>query len=293
MNRCTLQTPGPRINKPEYGLHLVSIFTVLLFVLSNFASADEKVYPKGGSTHRFESLYNELLQTYWRPTVRINGIHTTVLDYAAMFSDARRSDSLFVKTMNALASVDPTALPVSNQTKAFWINAYNFGAMQIIVEHYPVDTITSFKISLLKHPWSKASLRIGDHLYSLTEIEKEKLLKEYGDPRIVFAVSCAAVSCPDRTAVAFSGQNLDEQLDNQIRGFFSNPDKGLLIDRGQGMLTLSWILKKDAHLFGNDMKAFVMPYLSLESQSWLKNHDVEIHYFDHDWTLNDLAQVDK
>lgn len=286
--------PGSRINKSEYNLHLVLIIAVLFFVfLSNFACADEEVYADGDPTHRFELFYNKLLQTYWRPTVPINGINTTVLDYAAMASDANRSDSLFMKTMSALALVDPTALPVSNQTKAFWINAYNFGAMRMIVEHYPVDTITSFKISLFKHPWSKASLRVGDHLYSLSEIEKEKLLKEYDDPRIVFAVSCAAVSCPDRTAKAFNGQDLDEQLDNQIREFFSNSGKGLLIDRGQGRLTLSWILQKDAHLFGDDIKAFVMPYLPLESQGWLKNHDVEIHYFDHDWTLNDLAQVDK
>lgn|GEM_PF-539614 len=265
---------------------------IALLVVSVEAMSDASMPAGVKSENRFEHLYNSLLNKYWRPSVTINGIATTVFDYAAMASDASKPNSLFSQIASSLALVDTTVLPHSNQSKAFWINAYNFGAMRMIVEHYPVDSITSFKISLLKHPWSKKSLRIGNQDYSLTEIEKDILLKDYDDPRIIFAVSCAAVSCPDRTAQAFSGESLDDQLNNLIREFFRNPGKGLLLDRKQEKVTLSWIFKKDAHLFGDDIMAFVMDYLEPESQSWLKTHAVAIDYFNHDWTLNDLAQAE-
>jgi hypothetical protein len=57
---------------------------------------------------------------------------------------------------------------------------------------------------------------------------------------------------------------------------------------------LSWILKKDAHLFydvNGGVIAFVRPYLDQDTQDFLSKHPVAIDYFDHDWTLNDLAQA--
>ena len=71
--------------------------------------------------------------------------------------------------------------------------------MKLVAEHYPIDSIRSMKISLLKYPWSVKGISVGKSKYSMKQIEKDILLKRYGDPRIIFAVSCAAVSCPDRT----------------------------------------------------------------------------------------------
>jgi len=167
--------------------------------------------------------------------------------------------------------------------------------MRMVVDAYPVDSITSFRISLIKHPWSKKSIRVGGRWYSLSEIEKEILLQRFSDPRIIFAVSCAAVSCPDRSADIFDGASLDRQLDDLIRHFFRNPDKGLYLDMQTNSLTLAWILKKDGHLF-QESKAgvvdFVMPYLDKVQQSWLAAHEVTLDYFEHDWTLNDVARAD-
>jgi hypothetical protein len=242
----------------------------------------------------FNALYNELLQAYWRPTISIHGVETTVFDYARMSEDAQKSDSLFKRTLRALESSRPASLPDAT-AKAFWINAYNFGAMRLIVDHYPVDSIRSLKISLIKYPWSKEVIHIDSRDYSLTEIEKDILLKQYGDPRIIFAVSCAAVSCPDRTPSAFTGSHLDEQLDEMIRVFLTNPHKGMSLNREQRILTLSWILKKDAYLFPQEkggVLEFIQPYLEPETRQWLQANPVEIRYFEHDWTLNDLAQAE-
>ncbi len=243
----------------------------------------------------FERLYGELLARYWHPAVRINGVETTVFDYARMQQDTQRPESLFNRTLQAIERVELGRLKGTNQAKAFWINAYNFAAMRLVVDHYPVDSIRSLSISLFKYPWSKQVIRIGDKPYSLKQIEKDILLAQFKDPRVVFAVSCAAVSCPDRTAEPFVEERLDEQLDTMIRLFFQNPGKGLRLDRETRTLTLSWILKKDRHLFqenGQNVLGFMLPYLEQDVRNWLKVHTVTIDYFDHDWTLNDLAQAD-
>jgi hypothetical protein len=37
---------------------------------------------------------------------------------------------------------------------------------------------------------------------------------------------------------------------------------------------------------------FVLPYLAPDIREWLKANPVAVEYFEHDWTLNDLAQAD-
>lgn len=243
----------------------------------------------------FENLFDQLLERYWRPTVSINGVNTTVFDYSQMKVDAEQPQSIFRQTLKAISGVDPSQITKPDEIKAFWINAYNFAAMRLVIDHYPVDSIRSLHISLVKYPWSKKAIQIGGDEYSLKQIEKDILLKKFDDPRIIFAVSCAAVSCPDRTPEPFIAAKLDQQLDNMIRNFFANPHKGLLLIPGNNTLTLSWILKKDKDLFESregGVLGFISPYLSKEMRAWLEVNLVNITYFNHDWTLNDLAQAE-
>ncbi len=237
-----------------------------------------------------------MLQRYWRPAVTIHGIRTTVFDYGQMARDAQAGSSLFRQTVAALERTDLADLPGANAAKAFWINAYNLGAMRLVVDHYPVDSIRSLKISLLKYPWSKDAVRIHGKDYTLREIEKDILLERYGDPRIVFAVSCAAVSCPDRTAAAFTASRLDEQLDALIRAFLANPTKGMRLDKASRTLTLSWIFQQDRDLFpegGGGVLGFILPYLKPDLREWLQQNPVKTQFFEHDWALNDGALADR
>jgi len=126
--------------------------------------------------------------------------------------------------------------------------------------------------------------------------KKEILLKRYDDPRIIFAVSCAAVSCPDRIPESFTAARLDNQLDQMIRVFMMNPRKGMYLDKASNTLSLSWILKKDSHLFPGERGGtlgFITPYLADDVQLWLRDNRVKIDYFDHDWDLNDIALADR
>jgi len=243
----------------------------------------------------FARLYGALLADYWRPVISIHGIETTAFDYRQMATDAEQADSLVSRIIETLRQVDTEAVQSGELAKAFWINVYNFSAMHLVLQHYPVDSIRSLKISLVKYPWSKKVIDVGGRRYTLGEIEKQVLLKRFGDPRIVFAVSCAAVSCPDQGREPFTAQKLDERLDTLVRRFLRNPDKGLRLDRQSGVLTLSMILKKEAQLFSDGyggVTEFILPYLDKEAAQWLQSHPVRIEYFSHDWTLNDIRFAD-
>jgi len=168
--------------------------------------------------------------------------------------------------------------------------------MKLATDNYPVDSITDKKVSAAGNPWAKKTLRVGEEFYSLGQIEKEILIPTFRDPRIVFAVSCAAVSCPDRPEYIFDPELLDQQLDKLISVFLTNPKKGLYLDKSSNLLTLSWIFKADKHLFGDDSDIidFVSRYTPAETAAWLRDNktELEIDYFEHDWTLNDVAQIE-
>ncbi|MFV2068438.1 MAG: DUF547 domain-containing protein, partial [Pirellulales bacterium] len=120
----------------------------------------------------------------------------------------------------------------------------------------------------------------------------------FDDPRIVFAVSCAAVSCPDRSASIFSGEGLDRQLDAMIRGLMTNPNRGLRLDRANNTLTLSWIIKADSQLFGDGQRTGILElikrYATEDVVDWIQENgnEIKVEFFKHDWTLNDSAQTD-
>jgi len=261
---------------------------VLALLLSPSAKANTAL-------QRFEQVYGELLTSNWHDTVTINDIRTTALDYTAIWRSSNHPEGLYRQVIRALAEVRPEQLD-ARQAEAFWINAYNFGALRLVVDHYPVPSIRSFRISWRLHPWSKKAVQIRGRWYSLANIENQMLLERFGDPRILFAVSCASISCPDQPAHPYTADKLDQQLDTTLRRFLGNTAKGLRLGKTEARLWLSWIFEKDRARFSegdNGLIGFIKPYLDKQTVAWLEGHTVEVHFLPHDWTLNDLALVQR
>jgi hypothetical protein len=264
-----------------------------------FASLVTSKVSQAGPIDEFNSSFSKIVSQYWHASVKINGIATTVFDFKGISIELKQRDSKFEKAIESLKKVNAQNLN-GNKEKAFWINVYNFGAMKLVAENYPVDSIRSMKISLLKHPWSIDAIQVGKNKYSLTEIEKDILLKKFNDPRVVFAVSCAAVSCPDRTNQIFHADKLSEEMNQMISQFFKNTQKGMKINKEKKQIKLAWILKKDGHLFKKDQSEsevldFVAKFVDEDLGKWIQGNKnkLKISYFDHDWSLNDLALKDK
>ena len=78
---------------------------------------------------------------------------------------------------------------------AFLINLYNATTLRLIVDHYPVKSIKDIG-NLWKGPWDQPVVRLFGRKVTLNTIEHDILRKNYEEPRIHFALVCAARGCP-------------------------------------------------------------------------------------------------
>ncbi len=137
--------------------------------------------------------FNTLLSTYVSNDGKVN--------YQGFKKEKPVLDA-YIKMLST-TKVAPTW--TKNEVLAFWINAYNALTIRTIVEHYPVKSIKDIDGG---DPWKVKRFTNGDKEFSLNDIENN-ILRTMGDPRIHFAINCAAASCPPLANKAFDGENAD------------------------------------------------------------------------------------
>ncbi len=237
------------------------------------------------------------------------------VDYTALKIGRAPLDA-YLDQVASVASDKFAAWPEAEQI-AFLVNAYNAYTLQTIIDNYPIKAAGFFQ--KLTHPKLFAlpgnSIRQIDGVFdgikhkvagrevTLDEIEHSTLRSDYNEPRIHFALVCAAVSCPPLREDAYRGERLDEQLDEQGRRFLNDPRLNRLeIDREQVHLS------KIFEWFGEDFRqyaregigytgdktvngvlTFVSRYLLERDVVFLDSGDYEVNFLKYDWTLNDQA----
>ena len=136
--------------------------------------------------------------------------------------DAFKSSPEFKGYLDRLAAADPASLGRADQL-ALWINAYNAYTIQLINKHGERRSIRNINKTLglvsAYGPWREKLAKVGGRAYGLDEIEQDILRKRYQEPRIHFALVCAAMGCPPLRSEAYTGARLDAQLDDQGRAF--------------------------------------------------------------------------
>ena len=114
---------------------------------------------------------------------------------------------------------------------AFYVNAYNAWTIKLILGGYPgVKSIKDLG-SLFKSPWKKRICRIDGDVITLDDIEHNILRPKFKDPRVHFAINCAAKSCPPLRSEPYLGDRLDQQLDEMTRAFINDPASKRYEDR--------------------------------------------------------------
>jgi hypothetical protein len=229
-------------------------------------------------------LYAALLAEYTSETRDLAGVR---VDYEGL-----RSSPRWAELVRSLESSDPSTLGTRNERLAFWCNAYNILAIDLVVTHAPRESITDIG-SFFSPVWKKTAGNIGGKPYSLDDIEHE-IVRPMGEPRTHVALICASLSCPPLLREPWRGENLDAQLDAQVRIWLQHRDKGLRLDRDRKSLHLSSIFD----WFGEDFEAhggvldFVTAHAPADDATWLREHgdEVRIHYLDYDWNLNALER---
>ncbi|MBK6994734.1 MAG: DUF547 domain-containing protein [Lewinellaceae bacterium] len=158
---------------------------------------------------------------------------------------------------------------------AYWINAYNAFTLKLIVDNYPTKSILNFDGG---KTWDVRRIKIGDKKYSLNNIENDILRPQFKDPRIHFAINCAAKSCPPLWNHAYTAENLDVALENRTRDFVNNSNYNTLsASRAQVSKIFDWYGAD----FG-DLKKFLNQY----SETKL-NTSTAVVFKEYNWDLNE------
>lgn len=194
--------------------------------------------------------------------------------------------------LQTLAAAHPAHLE-EKERLAFWINAYNAYTLELIVESYPVESIKETAggafIPHASSPWKAAFATVGGTDYTLDEIEHEIIRVEFDEPRIHFAVNCAAMSCPKLRREAYTGEQLDAQLEEQARTFVVESDENK-IPASEETIGLSKLFKWYGEDFGGEaaaIQAYLAPYFDGEAKQKLEAGAYEITFLDYDWSLNE------
>ena len=125
-------------------------------------------------------------------------------------------------------------LPISayNRTEqlAFWINLYKALVVRLIVDHYPIASIRDIGTPTAAGaagPWGQELVVVEGSPISLHDIQHRILRPIWRDPRIHYALSCGAVSCPNLQPEPFYGDQLERHRYQRDQGGPEHRDHGV------------------------------------------------------------------
>ena len=190
--------------------------------------------------------------------------------------------------LNHLESTRASTLSRDEQM-AFWINLYNALTIDVVLDHYPVDSIKDISIGgglFSSGPWKKELVTVEGRRLSLDNIEHDILRKEWQDPRVHYAVNCASMSCPNLQDRAFSGADLDEMLNRGAVAYVNHP-RGVRVAGGKVYMSqiFSWY-RRDFGATDADIIRHVSQYANPALRSSLATIKT-ISGYDYDWSLNE------
>jgi hypothetical protein len=192
-----------------------------------------------------------------------------------------------------LAQLSSTPISGYNRAEqlAYWINLYNALAVETVLEHYPVASIREVGAGtgrLAEGPFDAPLIEVEGHALSLHDIQNRIIRPIWRDPRVFYALSCAALSCPNLQPVPFTGDQLNSQLSEAAMAYVNDPRCVRIEDQ---KLVVSSLFRWYRGDFGGSDEAvihhlmgFAAPRLAMK----LQQHDrIDRDVFD--WRLNDAT----
>lgn len=249
------------------------------------------IFPLGVNAEFDHESWNELLKKH---VVVLADGQATQVNYEAMLED-RIAITQYLEELASISRGEFDAWSIPEQL-AFLINAYNAWTIELILSEY--SGLRSIRqIGLLPFSaWRRKIVRLFDEQHSLDEIEHGMIRGWgiYNEPRIHFAVNCAAIGCPALRAEAYLGNSLDQQLEENTKLFLSDRTRNYFLN---GQLYVSSIFDWYEEDFEqgwrgiNSVSEFLLNYvtelgLGLEEISFLEQERIQIRHLRYDWDLN-------
>jgi hypothetical protein len=161
---------------------------------------------------------------------------------------------------------------------AFYLNAYNILVIDAVVKNYPVESPL-----LIKGFFDVTLRKVGGELITLNDIENKKIRAKMNDARIHFALVCAAKSCPPLTNIAFTAENVDDQLTWLTKKALNS--NFIKVDYTNKKVEISKIFEWYQADFGkniDDSIQFINQYRKEKIPA-----DFKKGYYEYNWDLND------
>ena len=169
---------------------------------------------------------------------------------------------------------------------ALLINAYNAFTLRLILDHYPLDSIRDIPSD---ERWDAVRWNVAGKTYSLNQIEHEEIRPKFAEPRIHFALVCAAIGCPKLRNEAFEPERLEAQLEDQTR-YVHTHERWFSFDEQSNVARLTSLY----NWYGGDfvqeagsVLEFAAQYSSPLRRTLDEEEDVTIDWLDYDWSLNE------
>lgn len=179
-----------------------------------------------------------------------------------------------------------------DEALAYWINLYNAGALILAGR---AQRAGEESVLGLPGGFRSSFIAVDGESLSLDDIEHGKL-RRFRDPRIHAALVCGSASCPTLRSEAYTGPDLDRQLDDQLRYFLAAG--GCSVDRDQQVVRLSRVFL----WFGSDFVrphrmpslfpasrsrtlAALTPWLDQETVDWISAIRPRVEFQSYDWGL--------
>lgn len=171
--------------------------------------------------------WNKLLGLY---VTELAGGSVTQVDYSGFQSDGQKLQTYLASL--AQVRVEDFRQWTREEQLAYLINAYNAWTVKLILTEYPeIESIRDIGF-LPGAAWRRNIVDLFGERISLDDLEHGiiRTWPQYRDPRIHFAVNCAAIGCPPLRAEAYAGRTLDKQLEDNTKLFLADSDRNYLQD---------------------------------------------------------------
>ena len=207
---------------------------------------------------------------------------------ATLLHTARTAPAELPALARRLGGLDANALPLLSDARAvFWVNVYN-ALMLHAVRAFDLRAGRRVPLGV----FGRAQYRVGDAVFSLHVIEHGLLRRNRPapftfwsplrggdprlaamparfDPRVHFALNCAAASCPPIRAYTAAG--FDRELDLATRAYVAQECS---VDARRGVVRLPYLCGLYDRDFGDAAAAlrWLRPYLDEEVARWVDAH---------------------